>query len=260
MVDNGLSEDIVCLTLDGAGYGSDGNIWGGEVLLASFTGFERIGRLEYLPLIGGDKAVEDPRRVVFAISEKLGIESKYFEDDIASILRKAMKNSPLSCSFGRFLDAISCYLGVCCKKTYDGEPAIKLERYLSRGKKRFSFDAKITQSGEKVIGTLPLFEQLFGYGAKSTLGEEEKYDLAYSMVSEAIGAMVEVAVEEAIERKIPNIGITGGVAYNLPIMRMVKEAVEKRGLKLITHNQVPNGDGGISVGQNAIAGNLLEKG
>ncbi len=258
MVDNGLSEEIVCLTLDGAGYGSDGNIWGGEVLRASFTNFERIGRLEYLPLIGGDKAVEDPRRVVFAISEKLGIESKYFDDDVVSILRKAMKNSPLSCSFGRFLDAISCYLGVCCKKTYDGEPAIKLERYLNRGKNRFSFDTKITQSEEKVIETLPLFEQLFGYGAKGTLSEEEKYDLAYSMVSEAIEAMVEVAVEEAIERNIPNIGITGGVTYNLPIMHMVKEAVEKRGLKLITHNQVPNGDGGISVGQNAIAGNLLE--
>lgn len=259
MVDNGISEKIVCLTLDGAGYGSDGNIWGGEVLLASFIDFERIARLEYLPLIGGDKAVEDPRRVVFAIFEKLGYKSNYFDEDTSSVLRKAMKTSPMSCSFGRFLDAISCYLGVCCKKTYDGEPAIKLERFLNRGKKKFSFQGKIKESEIKVIKTFPLFEELFGYTDNKILTDQEKYDLAYSMVSEAVESLVEVAGETAIERKISNIGITGGVAYNLPIVHMVREAVEKRGLKLLTHNQVPNGDGGISVGQNAIAGNLLKE-
>ncbi len=78
------------------------------------------------------------------------------------------------------------------------------------------------------------------------------------MVSEAVEALVEVSGKAAIERKISNIGITGGVAYNLPIVRMVKEAVEKRGLTLVTHNKVPNGDGGISVGQNTIAGNFLK--
>lgn len=258
MVDNGLSEEIVCLTLDGAGYGSDDKIWGGEVLLASYSGFERLARLEYLPLIGGDKAVEDPRRLVFAISEMLGAESNYFDDDTASVLRKALKNSPMSCSFGRLLDAISCYLGVCCKKTYDGEPAIKLEKYLNRGKKKYGFEGKMSPSEVKVIETLPLFEQLFEYSSNKILTEQMKYDLAFSMVSNAIEAMVEVAAEEANERKIGYIGITGGVAYNLPIVRMVGDAVEEKGLMLVTHNRVPNGDGGISIGQNAIAGNLLE--
>jgi hydrogenase maturation protein HypF len=70
--------------------------------------------------------------------------------------------------------------------------------------------------------------------------------------------MIEVAYQEASDRNISNIGITGGVSYNLPIVRMVKDAVEKRGLTLIMHNNVPNGDGGISIGQNAIAGNILE--
>ncbi len=258
MVDNGLSEQIVCLTLDGAGYGSDGNIWGGEVLLASYQEFERIARLEYIPLIGGDKAVEDPRRIVFGISELLGIESHNFDDDVGFVLRKAVKNSPMSCSFGRFLDAISCYLGVCCKKTYDGEPAIKLERYLDGGEKRYDFQTERDEAGVKIIKTLPLFERLFEYSADKTLTEQVKSDLAYSMVSEVLEAMVEIAVEKAIEKGIPYLGITGGVSYNLPIVRMVREAVKKRGLTFITHNKVPNGDGGISVGQNAIAGNLLE--
>jgi hydrogenase maturation protein HypF len=212
MVDNNLNDDIVCLTLDGAGYGTDKNIWGGEVMLASYTDFERIARLEYLPLIGGDKAVSDPRRLVFAISEELGVESSYFDDETASVLKKAIKNSPKSCSFGRFLDAISCFLGVCCKKTYDGEPAIKLERFLNRGKIKFDFESRIMDSDVFVIDTFGLFRQLFEYNLKGGQTPQKMYDLAYSMVYSALESMVEIAVNCAKERNISKIGITGGVA------------------------------------------------
>lgn len=259
MVDNNLKDDIVCLTLDGAGYGTDKNIWGGEVLLSSYTDFERIARLEYLPLIGGDKAVSDPRRLVFAISEGLGVESSYFDDQMASVLKKAIKNSPKSCSFGRFLDAISCILDVCCKKTYDGEPAIKLERYLNRGKRKFDFEGKTVYSDISVIETLGLFRQLFDFYQKRDQTPQKMYDLAYSMVFSALESMVEIAADCAKKRNISKIGITGGVAYNLPIVGIVKNAVEKKGFTLVTHSQVPAGDGGISMGQNAIAGNLLEE-
>jgi hydrogenase maturation protein HypF len=170
-----------------------------------------------------------------------------------------MKNSPKSSSFGRFLDAISCYLGVSCKKTYDGEPAIKLERYLNRGKETYDFHAKITNENVKVVRTLPLFEQLFEYSTDRTLTEQMKYDLAYSMVLEALRGMVSIAAEKALESDIPYIGLSGGVAYNLPIVRIVRDAVEKTGLTFLTHNQVPCGDGGISVGQNAIAGHILTR-
>jgi hydrogenase maturation protein HypF len=229
MVDNNLKDEIVCLTLDGAGYGTD------------------------------NKAVSDPRRLVFAISEEIGVKSSYFDDETASVLKKAMNNSPKSCSFGRFLDAISCYLDVCCKKTYDGEPAIKLERYLNRGNRKYDFEVKTQYSDINVIDTLGLFRQLFEYNLKEDQTPQKMYDLAYSMVYSALESMVEIAVNCAKERNISKIGITGGVAYNLPIVGIVKNAVEKRNLTLVTHNQVPCGDGGISVGQNAIAGNLLKE-
>ncbi|UCF08570.1 MAG: carbamoyltransferase HypF [Thermoplasmata archaeon] len=258
MVDNDLSEPIICLTLDGAGFGSDGHIWGGEVLLSSFTDFRRVAHLEYLPLIGGDLAVADPRRLVFAITQMIGKPSSYFDDEKTSVLRIAQKHAPLSCSFGRFLDAISCHLGVCCKKTYDGEPAIKLERYLFRGKRGYEFTTEIEKGDAKVIRTLPLFRQLFEYTEEKTPTEREGYDLAHSMVSSALAAMVEVAADKAEQENIGTIGITGGVSYNLPIVNIVKEEVERRGLSLATHNSVANGDGGISTGQNAIAGSILE--
>jgi hydrogenase maturation protein HypF len=259
MVDNNITDPIVCLTLDGVGYGSDDKLWGGEIMVSSFTDFKRIARLDYLPLIGGDKAVSDPRRILFGISEKLGLESNYFENDTAAILKKAIKSSPESCSFGRFLDAISCHLGICCKKTYDGEPAIKLEKYLNMGERNFDFDCEIEGGGVKVIKTLPLFKTLFEYTSDNDLTEKNKADLAYSMITEVLEKMVLIAVNNANDSDIPYIGLTGGIAYDLPIVRCVKSEIEKHNLEPLLHNNVPCGDGGISVGQNAISGNLFEK-
>jgi hydrogenase maturation protein HypF len=256
MVDNEISDPIVCLTLDGVGYGSDGNLWGGEVMVSSLTDFERVARLDYLPLIGGDKAVSDPKRVLFAISEKLGLGSNYYDDDTAMILRKAMEKSPQSSSFGRFLDPISCHLGVCCKKTYDGEPAIKLEKFLNMGDRKYHFDCTISGSEPKVIETLPLFKTILEYTKDKELSVKNKADLAYSMVSTVLEKMVTVASERAKELDIPYIGLTGGVAYDIPIVRVIKSEIEKHGFEPLFHNNVPCGDGGISVGQNAITGNL----
>ena len=105
LVDNNISESVV-LTLDGLGYGSDGTFWGGEVLVADFEGFKRVGHLENIPLLGGDQATKDPRRLVFAIFKKFGRE-KYFVGDEAVILSKMMDKAPLSSSMGRVLDALS---------------------------------------------------------------------------------------------------------------------------------------------------------
>ncbi len=244
-------EEIVALTLDGTGYGTDGNIWGGEVLRSNFYTFDRIGSLENIPLIGGDKAIEDPRRVVFAIFSMLGKETPYFSGKEADILERSMKKSPVTSSFGRILDAVSCYLGICQKMTYDGEPAMKLERYLERGESVFEFDVEIERGDHSVIRTIPLFEQLAEY-RQDIRSERDKADVAFSFVKALLDGMVEIAAEHAES----HIGITGGVSYDVPIVRMVKEAVEKKGFIFLSHDRIPNGDQGISVGQNAIAGHL----
>jgi hydrogenase maturation protein HypF len=258
MVDNNITDPIVCLTLDGVGYGDDDKLWGGEILFSSLTNYKRIARLDYLPLIGGDKAVSDPKRLVFGISEILGLGSSYYDDNTADILKKALKSSPESCSFGRFLDAISCHLGICCKKTYDGEPAIKLEKYLNMGEKKYDFECEIEEKDVMVMKTLPLFEQLFEHSSSDDITEKNIADLAYSMVSCVLEKMVDTAANSAKDLGIPYIGLSGGVAYDLPIVRIIKNEIEKHDLKPLLHNNVPCGDGGISVGQNAISGNLLE--
>ena len=113
LIDNQIDEGIV-LTLDGLGYGDDGNFWGSEILYTNINKFERLGHLEYMPLLGGDKATKDPRRLVYAIFKNFG-EEKYFNNQEADVLNKLINKSPKSSSFGRFLDAISCYLDICIK-------------------------------------------------------------------------------------------------------------------------------------------------
>ena len=251
LVDNNLKESVV-LTLDGLGYGNDGTFWGGEVLVSNFEDFKRVGHLENIPLLGGDQATRDPRRLVFAIFKKFG-EEKFFTDKEAEILSKLMDKSPQSSSLGRVLDAISCYLNICIKRTYDGEPAMKLEKYLATGEPVHSFNVEIKNG---VIGTIDLFKQL-DEKIDKPLTEKEKADFAYSMVKSIVDSLTNIAINHAKKVGINNIGLTGGVSYNIPITEMVEKQVKTAGLKLIVHNRIPNGDGGISIGQNAIIGHKL---
>lgn len=251
LVDRNLTECVV-LTVDGLGYGSDGSYWGGEVLFSSKEDFSRIGHLENIPLLGGDQAAIDPRRLVFAIFKKFD-EEKFFKGDDAVILSKLIDKSPQTSSLGRVLDALSCYLNICTKRTYDGEPAMKLERYLSIGKNKYSFDI---ENKNGVIGTTDLFRQLDEQISKNPK-EKEKADFAYSFVKSIVDKLTELAIENAENEDIKNIGITGGVSYNVPIIEMVEKKIKQNNLNFVVHNRVPNGDGGIAIGQNAIIGNKM---
>ena len=251
LVDNNLDSSVV-ISIEGLGYGPDKTFWGGEVLLSDFHSFERVGHLEYIPLLGGDMATINPQRLVYAIFKKYGKE-KIFKGSEAKILTKLMDKSPLSCSLGRYLDAISSYLGICTKMTYSGEPAMKLEKYLSAGKNRYNLDAKIKGNIVQVTDLFNHIDEL----VKPPFSEKQKADISYSIVNAIIRSLCDIAIKSAIENKIKTIGLTGGVSYNIPITEMVEKKVKKEGLRLIVHNKIPNGDGGISIGQNAIIGHKL---
>jgi hydrogenase maturation protein HypF len=273
MLDAEVHEPIIALTLDGAGYAPDGTIWGGEVLFSYFDRYKQIGSIEQLPLIGGDMAVHHPRRLVFGIYEKLGLNSDelgYFTPGESEVYRNIIKTSPQTSSLGRILDSLSCYLGISTKRTYDGEPAMKLERYLSQGKPEFQFEttAVSTEDGPKIIQTLPLFKQLFDYvGSRNPmdLSEQEKANLSFCFVSELMKNLVQIAISGAKSMEVNYIGLTGGVAYNLPIVEMVRSEMEKAksskgkksAIRFLTHSRLPNGDGGISTGQNVITGHMM---
>ena len=259
MVDNKINEQVVALTLDGTGYGVDGKIWGGEVLLSDYDSFDRIGFLEEIPLIGGDAAVRDPKRIVFGVFEKIGIRNSYFDEKESDMLRKGMRNAPMTTSFGRVLDAMSCYLGVCQRQTYNGEPAMKLERYLENGRLKYDFEVDTVNKDRRIVSTVDLFMQLIDCSKNKKVSERKKSDLSYSFVYHLLKKLTEIAVEKADEKGIGYIGITGGVSYNSTIVKIVECFVKNSDKKFLVHNNIPNGDGGISVGQNAVVGYKLKK-
>jgi hydrogenase maturation protein HypF len=245
LLDSGAGR-LVAVTLDGTGYGPDGRVWGGEVLDADAKGFERIASLEELPLVGGENAIREPMRLVYAINEMLGgpLAASYDADFYSRAIRKSVGTT----SFGRVLDALSAYLGVCDTMRYDGEPAMKLERLLSAGWPAYDFTTQsVSENGRTVIRTLPLFEHLFGLKLNTA---KERADAAFSFVGALVEKMGEVSAEYANSKGL-QVGLSGGVSYNRTVTAMLERAVGGPGVVL--HSTIPNGDGGISAGQNIIA-------
>jgi len=251
MVDQGMDGEMTTVCVDGMGYGDDGQAWGGEVLSHSLTDYKRTGHLEYLPQLGGDQAVMDPRRLVFGIFHELGLEYHNVTPDEEEVFSKLSTRSVRTSSLGRVLDALAFALGICEKRTYDGEPAMSTELYLESGLKRGSdrFDFHSETRGE-VILTKPLFEQLYGYAltprGPKRLTEAQKADICYGFLNEIMRLMAEKAGEGG-----GKVGITGGAAYSLPILKMLEKHI---GHDMVLHDRVPPGDGGISIGQNAAVG------
>ena len=235
------TEEMTALSIDGTGHGTDGNAWGGEVMFADLDHFDRLAHLQYIPLIGGEKALYDIRRLKFAIDLINGTDIDYVDDRTADVFTKAARNSALTSSFGRFLDALAYSLGVCDVRSYDGEPAMKMEPLLTRGKKVEGFETSV-ENGE--IMTAHLFRDLSRY---------RKEDAAYSAVDAVMQRMVETAADSASRHGIRKIGLTGGVSYSIPISQIFVKHVTELGFEPVLHDRVPNGDGGVSVGQTAIA-------
>jgi len=234
-------DGCACLALDGTGHGDDGMAWGGEVLSADFSGYKRTAHLEYIPLLGSERALYDLRRLRFAIDSMNGSENHDFTDKEATVMSKMMGNSVKTSSMGRILDALSYSLGVCSQRTYDGEPAMLLEPLLSKGKLVDGFE---TYTDHGVIRTAHLFDRI---------GSVKREDAAYSIVYNIMSELVVSSISAADSAGFKYIGLSGGVSYNSAIASMFKDMVISSDHLPAIHKEVPNGDCGISVGQAAIA-------
>lgn len=242
-------EEIICISVDGTGYGEDGNSWGGEILYCTPTNYKRLAHLEPFPLLGGERAIEDPRRLVHAIYKQAGYESGYFTSEERRVLNKIMKDSVKTTSLGRLLDAVSCVLDVCCERTYEGEPAMKLERLQMEGRDRKNYDI---YQNKDTICTLDAFIEMKEDDLKKT-------DKAASYTSSVANKIADIAVRLSEERNTENIGISGGVSYNRPIVEAIRKHLTRVGKKLYVHEKVPNGDMGVPIGQAYIVSSLLKE-
>ena len=262
-------DNIIGIACDGYGYGPDGMAWGGEVLDCREDGrFERVGHLASQPLVGGDLATKYPLRMVAAIlHDKVEIYSwlldrvKYFpygkkELDIIQRQLDAGDVRTTSSSCGRILDAVSALLDICYDRTYEGEPAMKLESVAGERGRESVLNIRPKVSDGMIIDTSYLMKEIF-----ENLNNYSVSDLAYSAQYYVAQGLAGLAVRRAKQKKnVDAIGFSGGVAHNEFITKVIREVVEESGLKFFGHNLVPPGDGGISFGQVCAAGmNMLDE-
>ena len=259
-------DELVVIAMDGFGYGSDGRAWGGEVLYCSGGGFSREAHLEYIPAPGGDMATRRPLRLLAGMlypsyrGEELLrlLRALGMDEREAEVVVKQLEhgfNIVETSSAGRFLDAAAALLGVCTERTYEGEPAIKLEAFAMRGTPALELPVKIKERGGcGVLETRPMFLSALEYLRDG----EPRENIAASLETALARGIAQLAVHAAERRGADRVGITGGVAYNEAIVRTVKKVLGGEGIETVQHRLVPPGDGGIALGQCYVAAEQLE--
>ncbi len=260
MAEHGLDE-IVSIVCDGYGYGSDGESWGGEILFCKRESaeFKRLGHLEAQPLLGGDLASRYPMRVAAGILSKASVNvepwimqnSRYLahgEIEAQLILDQLKRcgSAIHTTSCGRVLDAVAAVLGVCFERTYEGEPAMKLESAALHGTD--TLNLKPVLHGEILDSTSMLKTVFLNIGKVSTA------DLAYSAHAYLANGLASLAVEKASAQGVKNVGFSGGAACNQILAEIMRATIESAGLRFFVHESIPAGDGGVSVGQAVVAG------
>ena len=274
MVENGVSfsaSPVLGIALDGLGYGEDGTFWGGEFLLADYRGYRRLGSFKPVAMIGGTQAIYQPWRSAYAHLQQDSWEYqdldifKFFQQKPTQLLDQMVVkgiNSPLASSCGRLFDAVAAVIGICREScSYEGQGAIALEALAAQANHPQEIHPyPFTIENRKLVGqsSLPYIEPCLMWQA---LLADLKCHTAQSIIAakfhlglaQAIAFLVEHICHHNQDVKIKQVALTGGVFQNQILLKQVKIRLEAMNLKVLTHSQVPSNDGGLSLGQSAIA-------
>ncbi len=268
IAENGLCEPVIGIAFDGTGYGTDGNIWGGEFLTADLKGFKRKAHFEYLPLPGGEAAVKKPYRTAIGyIYRLLGKEAltggipcldKIDATELELIKQQVDKslNTPLTSSCGRLFDAVSALIGVCGDINYSAQAAIELEMaaYGVEDAKSYRF-ALAEENGIIVIRIKSLLEDIIAELKNGTLKEviSARFHNTISQIT------LKLCQNIAKESGLNTVALSGGCFQNRRLLKGLSALLKEKGFKVITHRFVPPNDGCISLGQAVIAGSKLKE-
>ena len=260
MAENKEVGKVIGVAFDGTGYGEDGNIWGGEFFVGDYSGFARHAHFEYVPLPGGEIGILEPWRMAFSYLIRIygtdQIPSLPFLEQIeagkVSFVRQQIEkriNTPLTSSVGRLFDAVSALVGLCSKIEYEGQAAVRLEKEAGgEVAAAYPFDVFSDETGTQIS-----VRRLI-----SAIVEDVRKGRDISRISCAFHRTVaEITLEvcRSIREKaaVNRVALSGGVFQNQILLGLTLDYLEKNGFEVYTHSWVPANDGGISLGQAAIA-------
>jgi len=262
MAENRLDGKVIGIALDGTGYGTDGNIWGGEVLLADYSGFERVAHFAYVRMPGGAAAIQEPwRMAVSYLAHHFGdafldlpipFVAQLDRRRVEVLLRMIERgvNSPLTSSCGRLFDAVAVLAGIRQRVTYEAQAAIELEMAIESSDDDTGYPLGLVSDGAGwLIDTRPLFEAL-------------THDLQNGCTAGTISrrfhnGLIDVFVRLAgllRERTgLSRVCLSGGTFQNAYLLEHLCARLGRNGFEVFSHQEVPTGDGGLSLGQALVA-------
>jgi hydrogenase maturation protein HypF len=258
MAENEIPRSALCIVYDGTGYGDDGNIWGSEFLHATYTGYERLGHMSYLSLPGGDEAIRNPARIALAaLYSSLGDSALDAfplmpEPEKLGVLDmvRSKTNCPRSCGMGRLFDAVSALLGVCIRRTYEGQPAIMLEGAADPDEQgSYGSPLSLDESGISIDAQAMLCELY--EDIKTGTPVPRIAARFHNTLVQATAAAATIASQQCDSESVC---LSGGVFQNAFLVNRLVPLLKQAGLSPVLHRRTPPNDECISYGQLVVAG------
>lgn len=260
MAEHGLAGEVLAVVWDGTGYGTDGTTWGSEFMRARRDSFVRLGHLRYMRLPGGDRAVQEPWRMAAAgLREVLGgnwrrhapqsLSAHAGNFDLLDRMLAREINCPASDGAGRLFDLVSALIGVCQHQTYDGQAAIELEACMDPVENG-RYELPLLREGEMWVMDWrdALRAVLADLEAGTNVGA-----ISARLHRGLVEAMAELLVHLRSETRLERVVLSGGVFQNQFLSEHAAQELGRRGFEVFEHRLVPANDGGLSLGQAAVA-------
>ena len=276
MAENDCEDPVIGISFDGTGYGTDGTIWGGEILRCDYSGFKRLGSIKPFWQVGGDLSAKEGWRIAGALLyEELKDKEKTIEwmkklelcteaeAKVLVTMTGRHLNAVLSTSAGRLFDGVSAILGIRKKSTFEGEASTALEFAAEAYEKTMQHPYEplmlkpFTETAEErmILNTGELVKML----AEKRLAGEDAGKLAYEFHQELARQIISAALTASHQTAIRKVALSGGVFQNRLLLRLVEEGMVKQGLITLHHHLIPPNDGGLALGQAAYAMAYLQK-
>ena len=276
MAEHGLEGPVIGLSLDGTGYGIDGRIWGGEVLIAHLDRFERFAHLDYAPMPGGESAIREPWRMALGALRAAGFDIE--SPDVlallgasaqdAHVLRRMIDrglNAPMTSSLGRLFDAVAAVVLGRRTVDYEAQAAIELEGIAAGepddddpDEDRYALELRAGDWSRReaaILGTAPLWRGLLDDLNASV----SKPRIAARFHAAVVDGFVRAAVLARETTGVGQVAMSGGCLHNRRLVWLLRTRLEAQGFELYRHRQVSPGDGGLSYGQ-AVVGAEVARG
>ena len=272
MAEHGLTGEVIGLALDGTGYGTDGKIWGGEVLIANHASFERFAHLDYVPMPGGEAAIKEPWRMALGHLRAAGFDVGSSEtlnllgatEKETRVLARMMErgvNAPLTSSLGRLFDAVAAVVLGRRVVDYEAQAAIELEGIavdepddVPGYALEFAGGNWAAREPVRISAALlwrELIEDLRIGTSKARIAARFHAGVATGFARAAVLARTATGVNQVV--------LSGGCMHNRRLARLLRMKLEAEGFEVFQHRSVSPGDGGLSYGQVVVAAALLTK-